>query len=192
MRIIAGEARGKKLFAPTDSSVRPLLDSTRESIFSTIEGVYEGKRVLDLFCGGGSFGLEALSRGARRAVFVDRNENSLELLRKNVESLSFGPRVEIVRGDALSVPDLTVEEAEKFALVFLDPPFKMFSLPKQTETIFRRIKEILESRALEAGGNVILRRPAKFHGRQECLPARERTYGESVVLYFCRDETCFP
>jgi len=187
MRIIAGEARGKKLFAPTDSSVRPLLDRTRESIFSTIEGVYDGKCVLDLFSGVGSFGLEALSRGARRAVFVDRNEDSLKLLSKNVESLSFGPRAEIVQGDALSVPDLTVDQAEEFALVFLDPPFKMFSVAKQTETIYLRVKEILESRALEAGGNVILRQPAKFHGRRHLLPTRERTYGESTVLYFCRE-----
>jgi 16S rRNA (guanine(966)-N(2))-methyltransferase RsmD len=184
MRIIAGEARGRKLFAPTDSSVRPLLDRTRESIFSTIEGAYEGKCVLDLFSGVGSFGLEALSRGARRVVFVDRNKDALKLLRKNVESLSFGPRVEILHGDALSIPDLTADGAKEFALVFIDPPFKMFSQVKSTETIFRRVKEILGSRALEAGGTVILRQPAKFRGRRQCEPTRARTYGESVVLYY--------
>lgn len=186
MRIIAGEARGKKLFTPTDSSVRPLLDRTRESLFATLEGLYEGKCVLDLFSGSGSFGLEALSRGARRVVFVDLNDGSLDLLHKNLESLSFTPRVEVVRGDALSLPNLTARETGEFALVFLDPPFKMFSQTLQSEAIFQRVKEILESPALEAGGSVILRQPAKFDGRPSLLPARERAYGESTVLYYCR------
>src|SRR4029450_4259634 len=97
MRIIGGEAPGRKPAPPKDRATRPLLDRIRESIFSSLEGSFEGRRVLDLFAGTGSFGLEAVSRGARQAVFVENGAAALAVLNRNIETLGFGSRTEVIR-----------------------------------------------------------------------------------------------
>lgn len=160
----------------------------RESLFATLGDAFEGRKVLDLFSGVGSFGLEALSRGARGAVFVDRSRASLDILRKNIESLGFGPRCEVLHGDALRVPDLLLREERAFALIFLDPPFTMFDRLEDAERVFGRVQEILQSAAVEQDAILLLRHPSKFQG--DCpIPAEEkRTYGESVLLRFSPGE----
>jgi len=182
MRIIAGEARGRKLVSPRDASVRPPLDRMRGSIFQVLEGTFEGRAVLDLYAGTGSMGLEAVSRGARRATFVENAESSLRILRKNIERTGFLSRCEVLRGDALWVPDLA--GVAPFALVFLDPPFRCFSEEGGPERILSRVRAIIESDALERGGNVMLRYPAEHRGPISLPVAESRTYGESVVLRF--------
>ena|SRR2546426_5909844 len=184
MRIIAGEARGRRLIAPHDRTIRPPLDKTRESIFSRLEGTFEGRCVLDLFAGVGSLGLEALSRGARRAVFVEKASSSLVLLEKNIQRLGFGPRSEVVEGDALKLPDLRKLKEPSYSLVFLDPPFSFFKSEKAVEEIYERVRGILGSGALEAGANVLLRQPAKFKGACPIPICEKRAYGESVLLRF--------
>lgn len=186
MRIIAGEARGRKLTAPRDDSIRPLLDRIRESLFSTLEGSFEERRVLDLFAGVGSFGLEALSRGARRVVFVDKEPSSLAILQRNIETLGFAPRADVIRGDALKSPVLESVEPPGFALAFLDPPFRMFDRERDADVIFQRVRAILESQALEQGGIVLLRHPSRFRGALPIEAAGRKAYGESVVLRFER------
>ena len=185
MRIIAGEARGRRIFPPVDRSIRPLLDRIRESLFSKLGDAFEGKQVLDLFCGVGSFGLEALSRGARRAVFVDRSPGSLALLQKNLDLLSFGPRAEVIRGDALVVPRAAgAIEQGRFAVVFLDPPFNMFHSIASAEPVFRRAGELLHEGFLESEGQLLLRIPSSYRGECPIPGATSFTYGESVVLGF--------
>ena len=184
MRIIAGEARGRKLAAPRDRSIRPLLDQIRESIFSTLGNAFEGRRVLDLFAGIGSFGLEALSRGARRVVFVEKSRGAIDILRKNLETLGFAPRGELLQGDALLDPNVRVIEPPGFALVFLDPPFRLFERPEDADKVFQRVRDILHSTALEPEGTVLLRLPSKFQGACPIRAEEKRTYGESIVLRF--------
>ena len=123
MRIIAGEAKGKKLAPPSDDSIRPALDRIRESVFATLEGSFENGKVLDLFAGVGSLGLEAISRGARRAVFVDQAKRSLSILKKNIEFLGFTSRCEVIAANALEQPDILALEPESYALIFMDPPY---------------------------------------------------------------------
>ncbi|MBI4604246.1 MAG: RsmD family RNA methyltransferase [Planctomycetes bacterium] len=185
MRIIAGEARGRRITAPGDRSVRPLLDRIRESLFARL-GDLEGVEVLDLFAGAGTFGLEALSRGARRATFVEKSRDTLSVLRRNVESLGFQGRCETLQGDALRVPDLEAVGPPGFGVVWLDPPFIMFDRPEAAERVFLRVQEILQSSALEPGGRVLLRHPTRFRGMRPLAAADERKYGESVVLTFVR------
>ena len=184
MRIIQGEARGRKLVEPRDASVRPPLARIRESIFSLLGGMFEGGGALDLFAGVGSFGLEALSRGARRATFVDSAPKSIALLEKNIANLGFGPRSTVLRGDALRTPDLDRQAEGEFAVVFLDPPFKMFDDPAEADRVFSRVREVLASRTLLPEGRVVLRHPSRFRGDPPIPPRERRKYGESTVLVF--------
>jgi 16S rRNA (guanine966-N2)-methyltransferase len=103
MRIIAGEHRGRRIEAPPGDSTRPMLDRVRESLFSTLGNLVDDARVLDLFSGGGSLGLEALSRGASYARLVEREASAYATLKRNVSELGYTPeQASTVRGNALS------------------------------------------------------------------------------------------
>lgn len=123
MRIIAGAAKGRRLLAPDTEHTRPATDRAREAVFSSLGGWVEGAEVADLYAGSGSFGLEALSRGARSAVFVEKARTALAALRKNVETLGLGG--EVVASDVQSYLERC---ARTFDLVFIDPPWQMSSL----------------------------------------------------------------
>src|SRR2546422_4878742 len=101
MRIIGGEARGRPIRTPAGRETRPALDRVRESVFAILGERLEGASVLDLFAGAGGFGLEAVSRGAHRVVFVERDPAALRVLERNIRDLGFGGRAEVVKGDAL-------------------------------------------------------------------------------------------
>lgn len=125
LRIIAGKFRGRALLAPADDSIRPTADRAREAIFSVIASrlgpVFTGLRVLDLFAGTGALGLEALSRGAAQAVFVDTGAEARGLIRDNIEALGLGGVAKLLRRDATSLGSAgTMGPVD---LVFLDPPY---------------------------------------------------------------------
>jgi 16S rRNA (guanine966-N2)-methyltransferase len=183
MRIIAGEARGRKLLGPGGAPARPPLDRLRESVFSILDGAFEGRGVLDLFAGVGSFGLEAVSRGAARAVFVEENRSALELLRRNIGNLGFAARAEVIQGDALKVPDLAERPPGSFALVFLDAPFVMATDPVEAERLYRRAQEIAASPALDPGGTVVLRLPSRSRAPETLTVVSARAYGGSAVYF---------
>ena len=122
MRIVAGEFCGRRLRPPRRSSgVRPTADRIREAWFNRLGDQVRGARILDLFAGCGALGLEALSRGAREAVFVERARPSLEALSANVEALAVGDRCTIKRTDAIRFVQSL--EPNRFDLVFADPPY---------------------------------------------------------------------
>ena len=121
MRVVAGELGGRKLVAPTGRTTRPTSDRVREATFNALEslGAVEDAVVLDLFAGSGALGIEALSRGAARATFVERDRAALAALRTNLERCGLGPpRAEVVVGDGLSVG-----LAGPWDLALLDPPY---------------------------------------------------------------------
>ncbi len=121
MRIVAGEFGGRRLVVPRDGRVRPTADRVREAWMSILAPELEGARVLDLFAGSGALGLEALSRGAAHATFVELAPASLEALRANIASLGAGDRAAVRRGDALRfVQGL---EAGAYDVAFADPPY---------------------------------------------------------------------
>ena len=120
-RIIAGEWKGRRLrFAPVEG-LRPTTDRTRETLFNWLQGRIEGARCLDLFAGSGSLSFEALSRGAARAVAVDRSSPVVRALRENAETLKAGDRFRAIQSDALAFLRGRAEPAD---VVFLDPPFR--------------------------------------------------------------------
>jgi 16S rRNA (guanine966-N2)-methyltransferase len=121
MRIIAGKWGGRRIEAPKGAGVRPTTDRVREAWMSALHLRLPGATILDLFSGTGALGLEALSRGAVRAVFVERASASIRALRRNVDTLGAEEGVEIVRGDALSY--VAGLEDLSFDLAFADPPY---------------------------------------------------------------------
>jgi 16S rRNA (guanine966-N2)-methyltransferase len=127
MRVIAGRLGGRRLKAPKGLSTRPTSDRVREALFAML-GEVQGASVLDLFAGTGALGIEALSRGAEKAVFVERDASAIKVLRDNLQALGLGPdEAQTRRGEALAALQSARDRAEKYDLVFIDPPYRRAS-----------------------------------------------------------------
>jgi 16S rRNA (guanine966-N2)-methyltransferase len=125
MRIIAGTKRGMNLLSPKTQVSRPITDRVKESLFSVLNkyDLPDGARVADLFCGVGSLGLEALSRGAEFVFFVEQDKNIITILKKNIEKAGFIKESKVIRADAFKVGNVADINEYKFDLVFVDPPY---------------------------------------------------------------------
>ena len=121
MRVIAGEAKGRTLVVPRGGRTRAATDRIRETLFAILEPELGGARVLDLFAGAGALGIEALSRGAVAATFVERDAEAVRALRKNLETTGFGSRATVVGADVIGF--LGARHGGRFDLVLCDPPF---------------------------------------------------------------------
>ena len=120
MRVITGSARGRKLKAPEGYDVRPTSDGVKEAIFSAIQFEIEGRTVLDLFAGSGQLGIEAISRGAKKAVFVDSSQTSIKLIKENIEHVGFEKQSEVINMPNTAFLRTT---RETFGIALLDPPY---------------------------------------------------------------------
>ncbi len=138
MRVITGTARGRKLITLEGNDVRPTTDKVKEAIFSSIQFEIEGANVLDLFAGSGQLGIEALSRGASKAYFVDNSKKSLETVKQNLEITGFTDDAEVFNmnsSDFLRITD------KKFDFVFLDPPYNKGLLEQVLPLLSDKINE---------------------------------------------------
>ena len=133
MRVITGSARGSRLKELEGLETRPTTGKVKEALFSVIQFDIEGRRVLDLFAGTGQLGIEALSRGAECAVFVERRRDALQVIRENLEACGMTDKARVVNGDAMSY----LKSGEKFDLIFLDPPYASGLLEQALEEIVR-------------------------------------------------------
>jgi 16S rRNA (guanine966-N2)-methyltransferase len=123
MRIIGGQYRSRLIHMPKGVDIRPTQDKVREAVFNII-GDFNGKKILELFAGSGAFGIEAISRGAGHATFVDNNPRCVETIRKNIESLGVPcSQYDIIRTNALNVLPMFERGRELFNIIFLDPPY---------------------------------------------------------------------
>lgn len=120
MRVISGSARGKKLVSPEGMDVRPTLDRVKESVFNMIAFSLSDALVLDLFSGSGALGIEALSRGAKGAVFVDKSDTSLSVTKENLRITSLDGKAKCILSDFAEFLENT---SDKFDIIFLDPPY---------------------------------------------------------------------
>jgi 16S rRNA (guanine966-N2)-methyltransferase len=179
MRIITGSAKGQKLKTPKGSAVRPTADRVKESLFNILAGRVEGAQVADLFAGTGNLGLEALSRGAAAAVFVDSSPVSLNLVRENAALTRLESRAEFWRLDAAVAVGRLSEAGRRFDLVFCDPPYNRGLVAAVLRTID-------STPFLAAGGLVVLE-----HSQHEPVPddlatlsiIRTQRYGETLVSF---------
>jgi 16S rRNA (guanine(966)-N(2))-methyltransferase RsmD len=136
MRIMAGKFKGKNLFGSHDLSIRPLTNRIKKSIFDSLQNFYHDKSVLDLFSGSGSFGLEALSRGAKNVTFVEKSEQALHVLHRNLSLLSLANNcLETVHSDALK---FCARTEISYDLILTDPPFNFPEIQNLVDLIFRR------------------------------------------------------
>jgi 16S rRNA (guanine966-N2)-methyltransferase len=130
MRVIAGEAKGRTLVVPRDGGTRSATDRIRETLFAIIEPELDGARILDLFAGAGTLGIEALSRGAAHATFVERGAEAVKALRRNLATTDFVTRSEVVVANVIAY--LESRPRGPFDIVFCDPPFADVGIAEAT------------------------------------------------------------
>ena len=181
MRIVAGSARGVRL-APVPRGVRPVSDAAREGVFSSLAGDVPGARVLDLYAGTGAMGIEALSRGAARAVLVERDRAALRTIRDNLARAKVGDRAEVVASDVRSFVMRDGDPAAGFDLVLADPPYAID--PGELEAVLAALGS---AGAPDGARTVVLTRPKRSSTPVipvHWLLARRLTYGDTLVFIF--------
>ncbi len=135
MRVISGTARGLKLTALSGDDTRPTLDNVKEAVFSMLFDKAEGAKVLDLFSGSGALGIEALSRGAQRCVFSDKNEKAVKVIRDNLSKSHLSDKAEVFCQSFERTLEILSGKGEKFDIIFLDPPYDSTLLNDSIEKI---------------------------------------------------------
>ena len=181
MRIVAGALRGRTLDGPTWDGLRPTSDSLRETLFNVLGPTISGVRMLDAFAGTGAVGIEAVSRGAARATFIERDPRAIRLIEHNIAKLDLKKVSAIIRGDFMTSLAVAAAEAE-FDLVFLDPPYDLPGLDGAID---------LAAGMLAPGGRVVVE-----HGRKRELPAAVRglpkyrtlVAGDSALSFYTAPE----
>ena len=179
MRIISGTSRGRKLATPRNHSLRPTSDRVKESIFNILQSEIEGKVVLDLFAGTGNLGIEALSRGAKKTIFVEKGRQALRLIQKNLTQFGLEGRFEILPRDANHAIGILMERGECFDLILMDPPYE---------------KGLIQKTLIKLNSNQIYHKDSILiieHHRREPLPhhmerwnlIRQRRMGDTVISF---------
>ena len=180
MRVISGKARGVALKTPNGIKTRPTADRVKEAMFSIIQFELSGAKILDLFAGTGQLGIEALSRGASSAVFVDSQESACGLVRENLQRSKFAECAKVIRGDYLSYLSSC---NQKFDIIFLDPPYA----EKILENALNKITEI---DILQSGGIIVAEMPVDkmllcdFSGFSR---SKDYKYGNTMLTLFRKE-----
>ena len=180
MRVITGKARGVTLKTPEGMQTRPTTDRVKEALFSIIQFELPGAKVLDLFGGTGQLGIEALSRGAKSAVFVDEREDACRLIKENLRRTKLEQDAQVVRSDYLAYLKRT---REQFTMIFLDPPYAEVFLENA-------LKQITEIDILQSGGIIVTERPFgkdlpwDFPGYTR---SKDYKYGKTLLTLYRKD-----
>lgn len=181
MRVTAGMEKGRRLKVPSGRGIRPTSDKVKQALFNILGQKIEGARFLDLFAGAGGIGIEALSRGAERVVFVDYARASINAVRHNLEQTEFGGRAHIVASKAESYVRKT---SERFDIIFLDPPYSQELVP---------LLELVAGSGLLAEDGIA----AVEHFKKQSSPkragslqlVREAVYGDTVLAFYTKGGT---
>jgi len=178
MRVIAGKYKGRQLRTVADLSVRPATSRVKSSVFNILQNRVDWGEslVLDLFAGSGSLGIEALSRGARRVVFVENSKRAVEYLKQNVALIDASSECEIVAADVF---EYLARPRALFDVVFADPPYDFEVLKRLPAMVF-------QSGVVSPEGYLIIEHPQELHFEQSllCEEAVVRKYGRTVVTFF--------
>jgi 16S rRNA (guanine966-N2)-methyltransferase len=182
MRIVAGSARGRALQGPKPTSrhIRPTADRVRETLFNVLGQFLEGQAVLDLYAGTGALGLEALSRGAGRAVLVDSDREAQALCRLNTDGLGFTAQVELLSLPVARAVEQLRQQGQAFELIFADPPYAA----RVVETV---LVQVTGAQLLTAGGMLVVE-----HDKREEAPEAhaglervdQRRFGDTVASFY--------
>ncbi|MGV8146499.1 MAG: 16S rRNA (guanine(966)-N(2))-methyltransferase RsmD [Alkaliphilus sp.] len=180
MRIIAGSAKGHKLITPKNYDVRPTLERVKESLFSMIQNYIDDSVVIDLFAGTGNLGIEALSRGAKKAYFVDNNRKSIEMIEQNLVKTKLQDRAVLLKTDVIIGIEKLKFKNIKADLIFADPPYA-------DENILLFLHKISDLALLSVDGLLILE-----HDKNYSIPTvlgnlvqwRKNDYGNTSITIF--------
>jgi 16S rRNA (guanine966-N2)-methyltransferase len=180
MRIVAGALKGRRLVTPRGALTRPTADQVRIALLDALAPWLGGARLLDLFAGAGGVGLEALSRGAAHATFVERDARAVAALRRNVAALSLEGRARVLRADAPRALARLSREGERFQLVFLDPPY-------ESDLADGLLAALGNGQVLAAPGIVVVQHFTKRPPAPEprgLRAYRARRFGETTLTFF--------
>jgi 16S rRNA (guanine966-N2)-methyltransferase len=183
MRVIGGTARGRRLLAPRGLDTRPTSDKVKEALFSILAGMtgpLDGSSVLDVFAGTGSLGIEAMSRGACKAVFIDAGREAVTVLAKNLQTTGFADRSTILSQNFRAAFTRLESAGRNFRIVFLDPPYGKGLLEKSLE-------QLSESTMLDEGAVVVAEHSSREEIRSAFGPLRQcdrRVYGDTALTFF--------
>ena len=187
MRVISGTSKGRKLVTPRSQSVRPTSDRVKESIFNILREEIEGKRVLDLFAGTGNLGIEALSRGAEKTIFVEKGRQALRLIQRNLNQFGLEDQSEIIPKDVNRAIGILKQRGESFDVIFMDPPYE---------------KGMIEKTLMKLNSHPIYCRDSLLvieHNRREPLPnhvegwnlIRQQRIGDTLISFLTpRKDSC--
>ena len=184
MRIISGYLKGKKISQPTNRITRPLKDLTKESIFNILKHSnlitinLEKSKVLDLFSGVGSFGLECISRGAQNVIFCENYPEATKILKKNIMSLDCEQKTQVISKNIFNIKNLNYFKNRKFEVIFLDPPYK-------EKKLTNLLNDIISLQLLKSNGVIVIHRHKK---EEEIYPKKFKilkikTYGISKIIF---------
>tara|TARA_Y100000590_G_scaffold58933_1_gene62299 strand:- start:2754 stop:3323 length:570 start_codon:yes stop_codon:yes gene_type:complete len=184
MRIIAGQLKGTTIHMPKKGITRPLKDMVRESIFNLLNHSknislnLENSKILDLYAGSGSFGLECLSRGAENVFFVENELDTINILKKNIEKLKVEKKTKIFINDIFKIIESRSFYGHKFKVIFCDPPYKNDNINKLIQLIF-------DEDLLEKNGIIILHRNKSTKDKMSNFfeVLEERIYGLSKIIF---------
>jgi 16S rRNA (guanine966-N2)-methyltransferase len=193
MRIIAGKQGGMPILSPRDETTRPLPDRVKAALFSILGGTLPPRVVVDIFAGTGSFGLEALSRGACRCVFFERDRDAVRRLRTNLEKTGLADRAVVVPGDAFraALPPAGTEPGEA-VVISLDPPYPVLAPGKLREEFRKLLVRLAQSGWPAADALLIVRHERRITVPLEGVPwepADVRTYGGMTLTFLRRPGT---
>ncbi len=187
MRVISGSARGRKLKSPKSDETRPIMDRVKTALFDILAPDINGIRVLDLFAGTGAVGIEALSRGAEAATFIEISPDAWRLVRENLALTHLSDRAEVLRADAFAFLQQAAAANRRFDLVYVAPP--------QYEGLAARALSQLDATPLtEPDGLVIVQLDPQERADLDTLPLQrlqkydERRYGSTLLLFYTHDE----
>jgi len=177
LRVIAGTAKGMRLKTPRGKEVRPTSDRVREALFSIISQRLVGAIFLDLYAGSGAVGIEALSRGSEKAVFIDHKRENILLIRENLARTGLSEKARVIKDDADKVLSRLSRENFKADLIYLDPPYRFSALHELIQKLFE---------LQIAGKNALIIVEHSYHNRSwtEQFPeARQKRYGDTCLTF---------
>lgn len=188
MRIISGKHRGTKLYTLEGLNTRPTLDRVKEPLFSILQNELPEAVILDLFAGSGALGLEAISRGAQRAILCDNSDKAIHIIEQNVDKLKSKSEIQILKNDYLKALEILKTKKERFDIIFLDPPYNTDFAEKASETI-------LQDNLLKDDGIIVIetdRKKAVMQAMNQLSMVEiydERKYGRAELLFLRKKST---
>jgi 16S rRNA (guanine(966)-N(2))-methyltransferase RsmD len=189
VRVIAGQARGMRLTAPGGTTTRPTSDRIKEALFSILESAnhIEDADVLDLFAGSGALGIEALSRGAKKVVFVEKNRAAIEVLERNLIHTKLKNQAQVFQMDSSQAIERLARHKERFSLVLLDPPYQA--------GFYLKIIELVSSTVLTQEGLLVAETATRAPLPErigQCIRIDRRHYGDTALEFYQMEQRHAP